>query len=385
MMEEDRFADVQKAAPAETSFLRADLQSRREKAAARAAAAAQNRRRAERNGQLLLEALRKAGRPIPEDLVRELSSADAAEAAIARAFDLLHPPGPSAASTDRQLEIAKELGAGERRETFAHWLSQQPAAVELAADLHIDRHLAELEQSGIDPSSYASRAAAIREGDPARRSLLADSLLVELSKAVRESRATAEILSDLRARSAELAPYQSNEARAIRASIEDALNRRDVSAAASLLAQANTLIEQEMQALAFDARRRAVLRGLSELGYEVNEGMATAWVESGQVVLRRTASPGYGVHLAGGTKSDRLQVRAVAFSDPHSSRDAGRDRDVETVWCSDFDKLRAMLSKAGTDIEIEQALPVGSIPLKVVEDPGAQVSEKTRDARMLGR
>ena len=61
------------------------------------------------------------------------------------------------------------------------------------------------------------------------------------------------------------------------------------------------------------ARRRAILQGLSSLGYEVTEGMATAWVEQGRVVLRKAASPDYGVELGGGIQSDRLQVRAVAY------------------------------------------------------------------------
>ena len=39
----------------------------------------------------------------------------------------------------------------------------------------------------------------------------------------------------------------------------------------------------------------------------VSEGLATAWVQGGQVVLRKAANPEYGVELGGGTKSDRLQ------------------------------------------------------------------------------
>src|SRR5262249_55792997 len=69
-------------------------------------------------------------------------------------------------------------------------------------------------------------------------------------------------------------------------------------------------------------------------------GMATAWVKDGQVVLRKAANPGYGVELGGGKKSDHLQVRAVAFGSAASARDASRDLDMETVWCSEFERLR---------------------------------------------
>ena len=120
--------------------------------------------------------------------------------------------------------------------------------------------------------------------------------------------------------------------------------------------------------LAADARRRAVLQGLATLGYEVNEGMATAWVQGGQVVLRKAANPEYGVELGGGTKSDRLQVRAVAFGSAQSPRNASRDRDMEAVWCSEFQRLQTLVSASGGGIEIEHALAVGATPLKLIED-----------------
>ncbi len=95
--------------------------------------------------------------------------------------------------------------------------------------------------------------------------------------------------------------------------------------------------------------------------------MATAWVQGGQVVLRKAANPDYGVELGGGTKSDRLQVRAVAFGSAQSPRDATRDRDMEVVWCSEFERLQALVSASGGGIEIEHALPVGATPLKLIE------------------
>ena len=120
---------------------------------------------------------------------------------------------------------------------------------------------------------------------------------------------------------------------------------------------------------AADARRRAVLQGLASLGYEVSEGMATAWVQGGQLVLRKAANADYGVELGGGTKTERLQVRAVAFGGGQVERNTLRDRDMEATWCSEFQQLRTLLSKSGGGIEIEHALPVGAMPLKVVEDP----------------
>src|SRR5262249_8978630 len=130
------------------------------------------------------------------------------------------------------------------------------------------------------------------------------------------------------------------------------------------------------------ARRRAVLQGLASLGYEVNEGMATAWVQGGRVVLRKATNPDYGVELTGGTRSDRLQVRAVGFGTPQMVRNAARDRDIETAWCGDFGKLQALLAGGGGRLEIETASPPGAVPIKVVSDPTAR-DEVATDARTL--
>lgn len=120
--------------------------------------------------------------------------------------------------------------------------------------------------------------------------------------------------------------------------------------------------------MAAEERRRAVLEGLASLGYEVSEGMMTAWVTGGRVVLRKPANPGYGVELSGGQQADIMQVRAVGIGDPAGARDTGRDRDMETIWCNEFERLQALVAKAGGNVSIESARPVGQYPLKVIAD-----------------
>jgi hypothetical protein len=369
MLTEGRFTEIQKQVPAEISFLRSDAQTRVERAAASAAQAMQNRRRTALTVRMLLEALEKSGREIPVDLRRDFASPETAERAIAQAFALLSPARGGGAATDRQRELASKLGRDEKRATLAEWLAGQPAAAERDSDLRIDRHLAELTTLGGDPSPFAARATAIASEPLSRQALLADSLLVELARAVKEGRERSARLAELRERAAELALHDSAGARPLRGRIEAAIAAEDTSSAPALIAEADALVEEELSALAADARRRAVLQGLASLGYEVNEGMATAWVQGGHVVLRKAVNPDYGVELGGGTKSNRLQVRAVAFGDAQSPRNASRDRDMEGVWCSEFQRLRTLVSASGGGLEIEQALPVGAAPLKLVEDP----------------
>lgn len=386
MLTDDRFTDIQKQVPAEISFLRSDAQTRIERAAAAAAQAMQSRRRTAQTARMLLEALRKSGREIPADLRRDLASPETAERAIGHAFALLSPAGGGGTATDRQRELASKLGRDEKRATLAEWLAGQPAAADRDSDLRIDRHLAELTALGVDPSSFAARATAIAGEHLSRQALLTDSLLVELAHAVTEGRERSARLAELRERAAELALHDSAGARPLRGRIEAAVAAEDASSAPALIAEADALVQEEFRVLAADARRRAVLQGLASLGYEVNEGMATAWVQGGKVVLRKAANPDYGVELGGGTKSDRLQVRAVAFGGAQSPRNASRDRDMEAVWCSEFERLKTLFSASGGGIEIEHALPVGAAPLKVVDDPkGHEGVDEVSTLRTLQR
>lgn len=372
MLDEDRFGELQKHLPAEISFLRSDAETRMEKATAEAVRAAQNRRRAHRAAQALLEALDKAGKTIPEDLGRLLANPGATndlEAAISRAFTILAPQPGAPEITDRQREIATSLGRNERRATLADWLASQPIAEDRESDLRIDRHLAELQTFGVDTTTYLARATAIAGEPTARQTLLADSLLLDLAQAVRLGRQRATLAADLRERGSALSRYTSASSHTLRARIERALTHELDDSATALVAEADALIESQVRTIAMESRRRTVLQGLSSLGYVVNEGMITAWVNDGRVVLRKAANPDYGLEVGGGAKSDNLQVRVVTFGDGASPRNTSRDRDIETTWCSDFDKLRDMVSEAGGGLEIEHALPVGATPVKVVELP----------------
>ncbi len=371
MLKEDRFSELQKQVQVEMSFLRTDAQARIERAVAAAAQVMEYRRRTARTAHMLLDALRKSGRSIPDDLQRELESTESTanlEAAISRAFALLAPAAVSGAPTERQRELASQLGRDQKRATLADWVASQPPFAEAGSYLRIDRHLAELSALGVDPSPFATRATML-EGEPSpRQALLADSLLVDLARAVKEGREQSARLADLRERAAELSHHASTVAQALRGRIEAAIEAKDGSSAPTLIAEADALVLEELRVLAADARRHAVLQGLASLGYEVSEGMATAWVQSGHVVLRKAANSDYGIELGGGKKSESLQVRAVVLGSAQTPRNAQRDRDMEAVWCSELGQLRTLLASEGGQLEIDQATPVGATPLKLIED-----------------
>lgn len=224
----------------------------------------------------------------------------------------------------------------------------------------------------------------IREA-PARQALVADSLLLDLTSTVKTARERERIAAELRERQAELSQMSSPDAVTLSAEIERTL-AGEIGTAAELIKRADALIEAEVRAIAAEARRAAVLEGLASLGYEVSEGMATAWVKDGRIVLRKAANPGYGVELSGSTQSDLLQVRAVGIGDPAEARDPRRDRDMETIWCGEFERLQALVAKRGGNLSIETARPVGQFPLKIISGPSRDAEAETeRQLRSLPR
>ena len=371
LLSADKFVELQKQLPAEISYLQADAERRAAEAAELEAQSKRAKRRMKGTAQALLASLESSSIQIPHEIREELASSGAPserlEAAINKAFLLLHSAPETKGVSDLQRDIAARLGAGEKRMTLEEWTSQQSGVAEDQSLLRVDGFLGELKGLGIDPGPFSARISSLELESPPRRSLLADSLLLDLATAVKNGRERARLQSDLRARHAELSEMKSPEAASLRSEIGQSLSASAGNEAA-LIQRADFLIEAEVQAIAAEERRRAVLEGLAGLGYEVSEGMATAWVNGGRVVLRKAANPGYGVELSGGSKSDLLQVRAVAFGNSTETRDTSRDRDIETIWCGEFERLQSLIAKDGGHLAIEHARPVGQFPLKVVED-----------------
>ena len=372
LLSADKFVELQKQIPAEISYLQADAERRAEKAAEIEAKSKRTMRRMKGTAQALLASLESSGIQIPHEIREELASSgtpsERLEGAINQAFLMLHSVPETKGVSDLQRDIATRLGAGEKRMSLEEWASQQASVTEDQALLRVDGFLGELTGLGIDPSPFSARISSLELESPGRRALLADSLLLDLATAVKNGREHTRLQSDLRARHAELSEMKSPEAASLRSEIGQSLSMLSDGNAADLLRRADFLIEAEVQSMAAEERRRAVLEGLAALGYEVSEGMATAWVDGGRVVLRKAANPGYGVELSGGSKSDLLQVRAVAFGNSTDARDTTRDRDIETIWCGEFTRLQSLIAKDGGSLAIEHARPIGQFPLKLVED-----------------
>jgi hypothetical protein len=392
LLRADRFADVQREVQREIAFLRHDLQTRVEQAAEAAAKARAAGRRLANAAATLITSLSDAGIDVPPNVLATLHAArndaangvEEAERAVASTFSLLVPEVPPGHLSERQRELALKLGEGEATATLADWLAGAPAADDEVSE-RLDRYIAEFEaEAGRDAAlPFVRRAAAIAtEPSAAHRKILADSVIIELAAVARRARERSELLQTLAGLAAELGAFDSQAAAKVSTRMEQARHDTNLQAVRTLIDEIRSTLETRRRHLAANSRREAVLRALSGLGYEIREGMMTAWVESGRLTLHKAASDEYGLELAGSPDAGRVQFRTVAFGSPANPRDSARDLDAETRWCAEFEDVKARVARGGNEIIIEKATSAGEVPLKVVE-PAAREDREDVQARTV--
>ncbi|MCV0138576.1 hypothetical protein AAA609_24455 [Pseudomonas aeruginosa] len=372
LLEQERWLDVQLQVKIESEFLKRDLAEREERAIRQAAETRQQHRRLQENASALLQALdarpdaasaalRQTLHTLADGVLR-----DDAEALLAQGFAALASAPAEERLSEAQRELAQRLKTDETPMSLEQWRARQqqdaPHEQRLA---RIDRHIAELQllQGEASAQAFLERLArAEAEQHPERRNLLLDSLVLDLAQAAREhqqQRQRLEHLQDLASEVAALGAAEHAELLQRAACQPDS----DPQQLAELTERCNAILTAHLQQQAALARRQAVLQGLASLGYEVREGMATAWAQTGRVVLRKPATPGYGLEVGGKADNGRLQLRAVALN---ANRDSQRDRDIETLWCGEFQRLQALLAAQGGELSVERALGVGEVALKEI-------------------
>jgi hypothetical protein len=378
LLRTDQFAALQRQIPREIAYLKSDMARRLGDAATRVAnARGRARRLAETAGQLLAQ-IKTIGSATPPALVTQLAAAAEGSITDAAAIEqLLHQAllqladrKPDSKTSDVQQALAQRLGDGTPAESLDGWLAAHPSTTE-AADCEVDRAIAELALEGaeLEADLFAQRQRAIgQEEAPQRRRMLIDTLLLDLANAraaLRERRAR---LDALAAQTALLAPIDDGMARELESKARAILTAGDAEAAARLLPTIDEFILAQRKQLAARARRKAVLAALEKLGYEVREGMETAWASEGKLAVKRSADPGIGVEISGAPEAERMQLRPIRFTDARSASSGNADRDIEVRWCSDFDLMQQQLADQSCALVVEKATPVGEVPVKIVAD-----------------
>ena len=380
---------------ARREFFRNGITNARQTGIKRVAAFHERRRRLELAAAMLQRECQAAGSPAPPELdevVRASSTTDEAglarlEAIIQTGFNQLpnHPvSGDNTSAQQHELvEALRSDSAGPR--TFHEWLAQRAGedAPEREKNDRFARARAELELHA--PASLSAplfdRARLIAaEANADHRALLTDSLLLEADELCRSVREREDTTRLLREHIAALEPFQCANADAWRKRLTAALDNPSPVAARELAAAAHAWTSAEAAREEATLRRETVLKALTALGYEVREGMATAWAENGRVVVRKPSEPNYGVELASPPTGAAVQARVVAFDVAgRSSLSAQRDREVENTWCGEFQRMRGLLELDGFMPALQHAIPAGEVPVKVVP----QSEGERRDLRSV--
>lgn len=369
---------------AREAFFRNEMRVANEEHVARVRMARERRRRTASAAASLAQELRSAGLPPSADLNTVASEANQANDAQIAQFETQLQSTIAILAERRHAEEAKRTTGRKRtfaatlmtgtdaQETISQWLARSPQT--RAEDARLDTLLAEIEASGSveETAPFLKKVEAIdAESTADRRTMLLDSLLLELGDHRRRQREKGEVARKLMAALARLEPFQSDAADLWREKINAALaaGADEQQLATSVQAWCDQEAAQEDARL----RRDAVLRALTALGYEVREGMSAAWAENGRIVVRNPNEPNYGVELAAASSGPALQARVVAFEHPgRSAASTIRDREVETSWCSDFAKLQRTLSSDGFAVRLQHASAPGAVTLKVVPDEAGQ-------------
>ncbi|MGO7181120.1 hypothetical protein ACCT14_08070 [Rhizobium brockwellii] len=380
----DKFAELQKQAPLEIAFLKADMETRIERAAEKAARDRNEGKRRLRAANSLAMALSEKGLEVPPALSNPGScSQEELQAAVTHGFALLAPSSLRSETTDRQRELAAKLGEGESHPTLADWLAtQHPSAVEDPRLTDLERRYEELR--ALDPeraSKLSDRVEKVSSDRSSRRSLLIDSLALDIAAARRAATDEADAFEQLRAIEAQLKNNPTPASASQLAKINNLLNGSPtVVEISDMIATATATLQTIIQERAEQDRRSAILAGLGELGYEVKEGMQTAWVENGRVVLKSNKRPGYGVEI-GGNPNSGMQLRTVGFAASADPRDAIADISAETEFCGDFSVLQAKLAASGGELVVMKALGVGTTAVKRIS---AAPENETSDTNARG-
>lgn len=377
LLDANAFLDLQKAVPEEIKFLEEDAQARLAAAIERAAAERTRKRRRCAAANAVISKLRTAGKDVPTELLSLLEEIAAGnennadtDRAFADAYAILASNSATSVAQERTSEIAARLAAGERSTSLTEWRAGNLENDEDERLKRIDSFIVELGSlGGSNREIFEQRIAAIgSEPSQARKRLLIDSLVADLADATRVARENNYLLAKLREQLAAVERFNSEAPRALSADLKTAITASNAAQAKELIASATALVTSELNRLAAEARRKAILQGLSSLGYEVQEGMATAFAKGDAVVMRHANTPGFGLEVNGSPEAERLQMRVVAFAPPGVPRDVSRDRDIEVQWCGDLNKLKDFLASAGGEIAIERSVAAGAVPVKVISE-----------------
>lgn len=267
-------------------------------------------------------------------------------------------------------DYLNRLKQGHESVSFDSWLNESSLKKPTAIENRINALIADLATAEIKPServSFTERAAQLfREPENQFTDMKLDSLCIDVNAHIKSYREKLQAyhlccatLQNLQSISGEVTLEACE---SISSELTESLEEIN-SAIKSLGDRFNSsLLERSAE-----SKRHALLSALNRIGYRVLEGMETAYVENGRLVVKRSQDSSYGVELGGPQDLRRMQIRVVAKEGMAGFRSKQSDLDEETKWCDDFSRLKQTLSDSGMLLEIDRQLEPGEAEIKTVE------------------
>ncbi|RZL68637.1 MAG: hypothetical protein EOP77_00650 [Variovorax sp.] len=291
-----------------------------------------------------------------------------AESVLAKAMAALSPTESKSHLSDEHKALARSLQAAQG--TDVDGKSWQLLTTQDKRILDLQHGLAQIDVLGSSGAmtTFKKRLDALElEAEGPVRNMKLDALVIEVSSAVDHLRRLGVLVESAQSALAEAGALgTTSELASVTQELLAAIDDPDETRLTKATSEVAKAVGLARAAKAAAARREAILAGLETLGYQVNENMATSWVDEGRVVLKKADTDMHGVEIASAPDAQRLQVRAVAFS---AALPDAANLAAENAWCGDFGRLQELLQKQAGDLAIERALPVGAVPLKVVQSP----------------
>jgi len=261
-------------------------------------------------------------------------------------------------------------------------LAPRPVSPEDKQGAEIDRVLAELAALSDDDFLQDARqkAASLRgETDPARRRMLTEGLLLDGGARLRTLRQRAGLGEQARKlidSVAHLADPAINDLVSELRRMVDSEDFRDLESVRLRLPAAMAAAEARRER---EYKRRALIDALKGIGYETNEGLETAFVKDGRLVLRRPGEDDYAVEMVANPDLTQLQTALVRFADSAEVTEQQRRRDMEREesWCQDHARLREQMAARGLETGFKMQLKPGEHPVKVLVDAEAASSRRS--------
>lgn len=126
-------------------------------------------------------------------------------------------------------------------------------------------------------------------------------------------------------------------------------------------------------------KRLSILQTLQSLGYQLNEGMETAVVKGGRLILRKPEEGEYALELVTNQDMSLLQTELVRQDDGSATNNTDqrkmRDQQAEEAWCQDHATLMKKLNAEEFETEWKMHQAVGAQSVRVVNDANLKQSQ----------